>query len=152
MPPRRKSETTPAPSARRAAFTARERESDESMRARNVTPFLRPEHVSDGEWLKLTGFNAMKDRDTDREQYILEVENEHGHTFSLGIRTGSPDHRIFHRSFGEAFRQWRGSVQVTIADGRRGDVQFVNVKAVDHDWPVWDGSSAPAHSDDDRSE
>jgi hypothetical protein len=123
------------------------------MRARNLTPFLRPEHVISGESLKLTGFNAMRDRDTDREQVICEVENEHGHTFSLGVRTGSPDHRILHRTFGESFRQWRGTVTVTIAPGRTRDhAGFVNVKSADTDYPVWDGGAPPHPADSDAGE
>ncbi len=124
------------------------RESDEAIRARGLTPFLRPEHVIDGEWLKLTGFNAIKGRDTDDEQIICEVENEHGHTYSLGVRDGSPDHRILHRTLGTNPKRWAGGVKVTIANGRTAGAKFVNVAEADTHGPVWDGP-AP-RSDNDR--
>ena len=136
-----KKQTNPTPANGR-------RESDASIRARGVTPFLRPEHVATGEWLKLTGFNAMKDRDTDREQIICEVENENGESFSLGVRTGSPDHRVLHRTFGNDFRKYAGSVKVKIVDGRTRGTQFVNVAAASADVPVWDGGAPPVTDSD----
>lgn len=144
--------STPAPAPQRQPNTrpTRERESEQSMRDRGITPFIRPEHVHDGEWLKLTGFNAIRERNTDREQFTCEVENENGTVFTLGIRNGSPDHRILHRRFGADFRSWVGAVQVTIGEGRKGG-SFVNVKDADTDSPIWDGGP-PAPSDDDRTE
>lgn len=126
----------------------RERESDDSIRNRGLTPFLRPEHVAEGEWLKLTGFNSVRERDTDREQIVCEVENESGHTFSLGVRNGSPDHRVLHRTFGGDHRRWIGGVKVTIAEGtKQRGTRFVNVAEADKTGPIWDG---PGHVGDEH--
>jgi hypothetical protein len=128
------------------------RESDEAIRARGVTPFLRPEHVRTGEVLKLTGFNSVRERDTDREQIVCEVENEIGESFSLGVRSGSPDHRVLHRALGPDSRKWIGSVEVKIVDGRQRDTQFVNVVSADRGAPVWDGGALPVDSDEPGAE
>src|SRR4051812_41249143 len=78
----------------------RERMTDEQVRAQGFNPFVRPEHVSEGQRLKLTGFNRKKDQGTPREQIVCEVETEAGDTFDLGVRVGSPDHRILHKALG----------------------------------------------------
>lgn len=144
-----------SPSRASAAPAARPRMTDDQLRAKGFVPFLRPEHCQDGEWFQLTGFNALHMPGTEREQITCEVENENGNQFTLGVRQGSPDHRILHHAFGKDWRGWAGSVQVTIADGRRRDannnkVQFVNVKAADTRPPVWSADEPPPHGDDDQ--
>lgn len=125
-------------------------ETEEAMRARGVIPFLRPTHVENREWLKLTGFNARFKPGTDQEQIACEVENENGTFFTLGVRDGSPDHRVLFRALGSNWKTWSGSVQVTIVTGRNGDTQFVNVMAADPEPPVWDGSGPPHPADTDE--
>jgi hypothetical protein len=126
----------------RPTSTARQerpRATDADIRAKGFTPFLRAEHVEDGEWLKLIGFNTLRDRDTDGEQVVCEVENEHGETFSLRIRMGSPDHRIVHRALGADWKRWSGGVRVKVVPGRERDRYFVNVSEADKAGPIWDG-------------
>jgi len=129
--------------------------SDDELRAKGFAPFLRPEHCAEGEWLMLTGFNALYKPGTEQEQITCEVENENGNQFKLGIRQGSPDHRILHHAFGHDWRGWKGSVQVTIATGKRkaddgSTVKFVNVKEADNQVPDWSDKEPPPPSDDDR--
>ena len=139
--------TTPAPKSPG-------RMSDDDLRAQGFAPFLRPEHCAEGEWLQLTGFNALFRTGTEQEQITCEVENENGNQFKLGIRRGSPDNRILFHALGKDWRQWEGSVQVTIATGKRPGangtpVRFVNVKAADAHPPDW-SEHEPPHTDDDR--
>jgi len=103
---------------------------DEEFRARGMVPFLRPTHVTDGEEMKLTGFNIRKDN-----QFIIEVTNRAGLAFNLGIRYGSPDHRVLFHGLGETWESWRGSITVTIAPSTRGGEGFVNVKDASPDEP-----------------
>lgn len=109
-----------------------QRESDEAMRARGVTPFLRPEHVQEGEVLMLTGFNYIgKDG-----QFCVTVAKPTNPDadFVLGIREGTPDHKKFFTAFGNDHKSWApGNVTVTIGKGNRpgSDVSFVNVKDVE---------------------
>lgn len=130
------------------------RMSDDQLRARNMMPFLRPNHVTENEQLRLTGFNALRDQGTAKEQIICEVENEAGTQFNLGIRMGSPDHRVMHRNIGPDWRSWRGSVTVTIARGRvAGHPGFVNVKDASRFAAQWDtqgGDEPPPPSDEDQ--
>jgi hypothetical protein len=95
----------------------------------------------------LTGFNTLRDQGTEREQITCEVENENGTRFSLGVRQGSPDHRILFHALGRDWRGWQGTVTVTIAQGRNADVSFVNVKAADRGEPVWSGDGPPHPAD-----
>ena len=106
------------------------RESDESLRLRGFSPFLRPDHVIEGEELFLTGFNY---RHRDGTQICVTVSKPDGSEYVLGIREGSPDHSKFFKAFGAAFADWApGSVTVTIGKGNRpgADVSFVNVREV----------------------
>jgi hypothetical protein len=106
-------------------------EVDQQIREKGKNPFVRPEHVIDGEELSLTGFNYLgKDG-----QFCVTVQKmTDGTKFTLGIREGSPDHEKFFEAFGtNDFHAWApGSVTVTIGKGSRPgtDVSFVNVKAV----------------------
>ena len=108
------------------------RESDEAMRARGVTPFLRPEHVTDGEVLMLTGFNYIgKDG-----QFCVTVAKPTNpdQEFVMGLREGSPDHKKFFQAFGADHKSWApGNVTVSISKGNRpgSDVSFVNVADVE---------------------
>jgi hypothetical protein len=126
MPTRRQ----PQPPAA-AGKPAPSRESDDSLRARGFTPFLRPEHVGDGETLSLTGFNY---KHRDGEQICVTVANADGVEFVLGIREGSPDHKKFFNAFGPEYSGWvPGEVVVKIGTGSKPGakpVQFVNVAAV----------------------
>lgn len=115
--------------------TRRPRMDDADLRAKGFDPFLRPEHTKDGESFELTGFNSI-DRQNPREQFKVQVRNAKGETFMLGIREGSPDHRIVHTALGGNYREWRGSVTVTIADGTKGG-KFVNVATASDDAPDW---------------
>lgn len=119
----------------------RPRVSDDELRQRGFTPFLRPEHTTEGDVLALTGFNSIRDANTEREQILCEVETEGGQKFTLGIRQGSPDHRVMHHALGASWRMWKGSVTITLADGRKGG-RFCNVKAASRQEPLWyyDGS------------
>lgn len=110
--------------------------SSETIRRTGGIPFLRPEDTTDGEVLRLTGFNNIRDRDSDREQIVCEVENQRGENFNMGIRIGSPDHNRLHRAMGADWRRWDGSVIVTIAPGTRGG-SFVNVKSASRENPEW---------------
>lgn len=130
---------TPRPSVR-------PRVSDEELRDKGFTPFLRAEHVSDGEWLKATGFNSLRERDTALEHFLVEVETEAGLAFSLRIRPGSPDHRILYRTFGAELKRWIGGIRVKLVAGREAGRYFVNVEDADRSGPVWDGPSA-AHDE-----
>ena len=100
------------------------RPSDEEIRARGFSPFLRPEHTVEGEIFQLTGWT---NKHTDGRQIIVEVENSKGLTFSLGVRIGSPDHRVLFKALGVDWALWAGSIIVTIVDGQRNNMKFVNV-------------------------
>lgn len=113
----------------------KERLSDDAVRERGFNPFLRPEHVSDGESLQLTGFNTKRKSAGGADQIVCEVQTEQGHTFDLGVRIGSPDHRTLHRALGSDYEKWSGTVVVTIREGR--DTAFVNVASADVDPPMW---------------
>lgn len=152
MPPRRRTttgSTAPNPNA------PRPRVSDEELRKKGFTPFLRPEHVTEGDIAMLTGFNSIRDANTEKEQILCEIELENGHKFTLGVRQGSPDHRILHHALGHNWRMWRGSVGITIGKGRQGGV-FCNVKDANRNEPVWayDGGTPgdPGPTDDDNRE
>ncbi len=111
--------------------SAAPRMTDEEFRAKGMVPFLRPSHVNEGEKLRLTGFNVRKD-----DQFVLEVVNAAGVPFNLGIRYGSPDHRImFHAFHSQDFETWVGAVSVTIAPSTRGGEGFVNIKDASPDEP-----------------
>lgn len=118
--------------ATRQPSPARARRSDDELREQGFTPFLRPEHCKDGEWFRLTGFNQ-----DDGQQYKAEVANESGTTYTLGIRKGSPSHRIMHHTFGGSIDAWKnGGIEVKLVPGNRGDgVVFVNVGSAAHGEP-----------------
>lgn len=110
---------------------------DDSMRERGFAPFLRPDHLaSTGEWFKLTGYNILA---TDKSGPYAKVElrNERGQDFVIGVREGTPDHRQFFHAFGTMdHRAWnRGAVKVKLVTGK--DQRFVNVEEIDLDGPVW---------------
>lgn len=112
--------------------------SDDALRSRGMVPFLRPEHVTEGEQLKLTGFNNER---RDDGQIVCEVENRDGKRFNLGIRKGSPDHRQMHHGIGPNFNAWNGHVSVTIAKGRTKDHPgFVNVVDASKFPAEWDSA------------
>lgn len=122
---------TPRETATRPA-PARPRRSDDEIREQGFTPFLRPEHCKEGEWFRLSGFNQ-----DDGNQIKVEVESEVGAAYTLGVRKGSPGHRIMHRAFGSDIDGWRnGGVEIKLAPGTRGDgVVFVNVGRATHGEP-----------------
>ena len=98
-----------------------------------MNPFLRPEHVKDGEALKLTGWSRLS---PDQTQIIVEVENERGALFDLGIREGSPDHKIMFKAFGRDWRKWpTGGILVSIVEGRKEGTSFVNIAGADVNEP-----------------
>ena len=108
------------------------RETDEALRTRGFNPFLRPEHVKEGDTLALTGFNYPH---RDGSQTCVTVQKgDTGEQFTLGVRKGSPDHRAFFEAFGtnDPDKWAPGFVTVTIGKGTRpgADVFFVNVKTV----------------------
>lgn len=109
---------------------------DAELRAKGFVPFIRPEHTKSGETLRLTGFNFMRERGTDKEQYVCEVQNEKGEMFNLGVRPGTPDHRALFHALGPHYANWTGSVQISIGTGNRGG-EFVNVQRVTPDTPFW---------------
>lgn len=113
--------------------------SDEQMRARGMTPFLRPEHVSkDIPEFRMTGFN----RKGNDGQFLCDVERGDGDIFTLGIREGSPDHRVLFNAFGGDYTRWTGTVAVKIVNGRQAGTQFVNVESASKSAPAW--ALAPA--------
>jgi hypothetical protein len=130
---------------RRTASTPA-RMTDTQLRDKGFAPFLRPEHVRTGEQLELSGFNSIRDRGTEREQFACEVTNEKGESFVLGVREGSPDHRKMFQAFGPDYKTWRGTVIVEVGTGSRGG-EFVNVSAVSDDQPDW-ADTTPATSPD----
>jgi hypothetical protein len=111
------------------------RMTDEQLRAQGFNPFLRPEHVGDGEVIALVGFNRKKDHGTSKEQIVCEVQTEGGHVFDLGVRTGSPDHRALHRGLGADWSTWKGSA--TVIHRERETVTFVNIANATVEFPVW---------------
>lgn len=119
------------------------RSTDSQLREKGFVPFLRPEHVRNGEQLGLTGFNSIRDRDTAREQFACEVLNEKGEDFLMGIRPGSPDHHKLFKALGDDWRKWRGTVVVELGKGSRGG-SFVNVGAVSDGPPDWSDSEPAA--------
>lgn len=122
-----------AKKATRPTATGKPRMSDDDVRSQGFNPFIRPEHVKEGQALKLTGFNRKKDIGTPREQIVCEVETAAGDTFDLGVRTGSPDHRVLHRALGSDWEKWHGAVIVTIR--QRDTVAFVNIASAEPDEP-----------------
>jgi len=118
-----KRQATP-PSARRL--------SDDQVRERGMNPFLRPEHTKDHEPFKLTGW---KRQNAEKDQIIIEVENERGAIFDLGIREGSPDHRKLWKAMGADWRSWTGGITVQIVAGKLAGTKFVNVATADRAEP-----------------
>lgn len=117
--------------AKKTAPKKTERPDDNAMRARGFTPFLRPEHTGNGEYFRLTGFNQ-----DDGTQFKIEVANEKGDCYTLGVRKGSPSHRIMYHALGEDPLKWRGGVSIVLTPGTRGDgVVFVNVATADQEEP-----------------
>lgn len=104
------------------------RKTDEQVRADGFTPFLRPEHTKSGAWFSITGWNTEH---RDKMQYIVEVQDEDGELFSLGVRIGSPDHRTLQKALGADWKNWRGGLSVEFRKGNRGDMEFVNVASAD---------------------
>lgn len=136
---KRQATNRPRPSGRRM--------DDDALREKGFDPFLRPEHCREGEAFELTGFNAI-DRSNPREQFKCQVRNAKGETFTLGIREGSPDHRAMHSALGSNYREWRGSVTVTIQSGSRdANVKFVNVKTASESLPDWSDVEPPAEQE-----
>lgn len=124
---------------------------DDQLRARNMMPFLRPNHVQENEQLRLTGFNNAREDN----QIVCEVENEAGQSFNLGVRRGSPDHRVMHKTLGADYNRWTGHVVVTISKARTsGHPGFVNIKDASRFPAAWDtmsgGDEPPPHSDEDQ--
>ncbi len=110
---------------------------DAAMRAKGFAPFMRPEHISNpNEWFLLTGWNVAE---PEKKQIKVEIENEKGDTFVLGVREGSPDHRLLFRTFGAETREWRnGGLKVKAVEGSRGDgARFVNIAEADPNPPIW---------------
>jgi hypothetical protein len=97
-----------------------------------MNPFLRPEHTQNGEAFKLTGWVRQS---PDKTQIIVEVENENGAIYDLGVREGSPDHRKLFKAMGSDWRQWRGGILVEVGPGRQAGTSFVNVASADHNEP-----------------
>ena len=98
------------------------------MRAEGFTPFLRPEHTKSGAAFSVTGWNTEH---RDGKQYIVEVMDEDGQKFSLGVRKGSPDHRVLHQALGPDPFKWKGGLIVEFRKGNIGDMEFVNVASAD---------------------
>lgn len=110
---------------------------DAAMRAKGFAPFMRPEHITHpNEWFLLTGWNVP---DPAKRQIKVEIENDKGETFTLGVREGSPDHRLLFRTFGSNHLEWKnGSVKVKAVEGTRGDgARFVNIAELDENPPLW---------------
>lgn len=105
---------------------------DDQVREEGFTPFLRAEHTKEGEAFALTGWNKEH---ADGQQIICEVENAEGTQYSLGVRKGSPDHRVLHKALGADWQNWRGGLTVTLRAGKQGDMVFVNVAAADKSDP-----------------
>lgn len=110
----------------------RPRKTDDQVRAEGYTPFLRPEHTKNGAAFSVTGWNTEH---RDGKQIIVEVMDEDGVKFSLGIRKGSPDHRILHQALGSDWANWRGGLIVEFRKGTVGDMEFVNVASADTNDP-----------------
>lgn len=123
------------------------RPTEQQIRDRGGVPFVRPESIArNGTWFELTGFNIMRGRDTDDEQVVCEVRAQNGALYSIGIRSGSPDHRRIFHAFGSNFREWAGAVRLVVGEGSRPGSAFVNVaEAIDGAAP-WTGA-APTTTD-----
>lgn len=76
----------------------------------------------------MTGWNTEH---RDGQQYIVEVMDEDGVKFSMGVRKGSPDHRILHNALGPDWQKWKGGLIVEFRKGKVGDMEFVNVASAD---------------------
>jgi hypothetical protein len=110
-----------------ASVPGKPRKTDDQVREEGFTPFIRPEHTKTGEAFRVTGWNKPH---ADGQQYIVEIANAKGVEFSLGVRIGSPDHKILHKALGPDFMKWQGGLIVEIRQGNRGTgVGFVNVAA-----------------------
>lgn len=110
------------------------------MRERGFSPFMRPEHIENpNEWFMMTGWNVPGPDSKGRTQIKIEVENEKGARFVVGVREGSPDHRVLFHAFGSAdHTKWpKGAIKFKAVPGTRGDVRFINVAEADVDPPVW---------------
>jgi hypothetical protein len=109
------------------------RKTDAEVRSAGFSPFLRPEHTGDGNMLTLTGWNRES---PDKRQWFVEVQDDQGQTFDMGIRKDSPDHRQLFKAFGPDPIKWvGGTVTVTIKAGRDAGTSFVNIAAVTADEP-----------------
>lgn len=115
-----------------SAAPGRARKTDEEVRRDGYTPFLRPEHTKSGAAFSVTGWNTEH---RDKSQYIVEVMDEDGQTFSLGVRIGSPDHRVLQKALGSDWRNWKGGLIVEFRKGKVGDMEFVNVASADTNDP-----------------
>ncbi len=120
-----------------AEATGKPRKSDQQVRDEGFTPFLRPEHTSDGAFFNVTGWNTAH---RDGKQYIVEVQDEQGELYSLGVRINSPDHRILQKALGADWANWKGGLSVQLRKGNKGDVVFVNVATADKE-PAWEFKS-----------
>jgi hypothetical protein len=116
------------PSSDGTKAVGRPRKTDEQVRAEGFTPFLRPEHTKSGAWFSITGWNTEH---RDKQQIIVEVQDEDGIKFSFGVRIGSPDHRVLHQALGADWKSWTGGLSVEFRKGNKGDVEFVNVATAD---------------------
>jgi hypothetical protein len=111
---------------------AKQRKTDDQVRQDGFTPFLRPEHTKNGAHFNVTGWNTAH---KDGKQYIVEVQDEAGELYSMGVRIGSPDHRILQKALGADWANWKGGLSVQIRKGNQGDVSFVNVATADKAQP-----------------
>jgi hypothetical protein len=112
---------------------------DDAMREKGFSPFLRPEHTRENEWFLMTGWNVIGLDSKKLPQIKIELQNEQGQNFVLGVREGSPDHRILFHAFGsQDYRAWpKGAIKVKVVAGTQGDMRFINVAEADPDPPIW---------------
>lgn len=104
-------------------------------------PFLKVEHVNESgpTRLDLTGWVR---RTTGRygPQIVIEVVNKRdGRTYDLGIKEGSPNHRMMFRGMGMDEKKWAGYIIVEIGTfkmrGGRESNRAIDIREVQADNP-----------------
>lgn len=92
-------------------------------------PFLKAEHVRDGDIVTLTGWTHERPASDDGQfgaQIIVEITLDRtGKTYDFSVKKGSPTHRTLFKRMGRNPEKWAGKLTLSTDTGKYG--KFIKV-------------------------
>lgn len=98
-------------------------------------PFLKAEHIKDGDTVTLTGWTHIRPASIDGkfgEQIIIEVTHDRTNKqYDFAVRDGSPTHRTLFKRMGRNPKSWAGKLTLSTDTGTYGKYIKVDDAASD---------------------